>query len=863
MFGPAYIKGLLLISTLAFANVLANPSGVSVESSSPNLIIELNQDTEERVIDAALPTARQPDNKDWSVSKVHREVQFDSSLHSESILPGDTTYWQRLVFQANYEDDTVDQYVLSLTNPIINHLEVYLLDAQGNLVIQKSLGLLDQDYDAKAAHGAQSLAFQIGQNETLTLYLKKQSRSPAILLMDLKKDSVYQRSELNRYLFWGGIIAFLIGMAIYNGAIYAMAKSRSYLWYLAFYAVTFFYFGSIHGYGILLWPEWLQVWLGTHIMTLNFLLLWLVIRFAISFLDVKINAPKHFSLLIWFESVLGLGFMASFWIAEHKMVPMFSVIHIVGLTYSIWMAVTAYRNGFYPARFFLLSWSFVIIGSTIGLATYTGNLPLNFYTMHAFFIGSVFELLLLSIALADRIRYSEAQTIAQAYTDPRTNQPNLSFFKSERFDLPKSKFEDSQQLAVLLIQIEGVKNLLGLLGPNQMEVAYRKHIKEFENFLKTKEWIISYRLSENQPRYMVTLPGNQILIIVKYEGKLDSIVNQLLSVSDKSIKINEIETKFNFRIGVSQLFAPKNGGSKISFFSVNESYRQAQLALIHCEREKLNWMSFSDDQDEAMRSQLSILTDLRKAIVNSEFTIFVQPQFSLSDDALMGGEILVRWIHPEKGMVPPNDFIPIAEQTDNIYPITKIVIELSLRWLSELFQQYPELRDNFRLSINLSAHDIYRDDLITFIQEKTISHRIQPQSLNFEMTESAAMRDHGEFMRVINQLHSLGFGIALDDFGTGYSSMSYIQKMRVDEIKIDRSFVADIHKSKINQKIVKAIIQIADSTNAITVAEGIETEEERTTITQLGANYMQGFLTGRPIAAKDFAAQYLSKVPTV
>ncbi len=863
MFGTAYIKGLLLISTLTFATVLAKPLDDPADPSSRNLIIELTRDTDERVIDAALPTARQPENIDWSVSKVHREVPFDPFLHSESILPGDTTYWQRLVFQGNFEDANTHQYVLSFTNPIINHLEVYLLDENDELVAQKSLGLLDDDYDAKAAHGAQSLTFKISQKQRLTLYLKKQSRSPAILLIDLKKDDVYRNDELNRYLFWGGIIAFLIGMAIYNGAIYAMSRSRSYLWYLSFYAVTFFYFGAIHGYGILLWSESLQIWLGTHIMTLNFVLLWLVIRFAVSFLDAQTHAKKHFALLHWFEGILGLGFISSFWIAEHKMVPVFSVLHIAGLTYSIWMAVTAYRNGFYPARFFLLSWSFVILGSTIGLATYTGNLPLNFYTMHAFFIGSVFELLLLSIALADRIRYSEAQTITQAYTDPRTNQPNLSFFKSDRFDLLKSDFEEYQRLAVLLIQIEGVKNLLGLLGPNQMEIAYRKHINEFENFLKTKDWIISYRLSENEPRYMVTLPGNQILIIVKYETSVDSIVNQLLSIADKAVKINEIETKFNFRIGASELFAPKNGGSKVSFFSVNESYRQAQLALIHCEREKLNWMPFSDDQDEAMRSQLSILTDLRKAIVNSEFTIFVQPQFSLSDDALMGGEVLVRWIHPDKGMIPPNDFIPIAEQTDNIYPITKIVIELSLRWLSDLFQQYPDLRDNFRLSINLSAHDIYRDDLITFIQEKTTSHRIQPQSLIFEMTESAAMRDHGEFMRVINQLHSLGFGIALDDFGTGYSSMSYIQEMRVDEIKIDRSFVKDIHKSKINQKIVKAIIQIADSTNAITVAEGIETEKERTTITQLGANYMQGFLTGKPIDAKEFCAHYLSKVPTV
>jgi diguanylate cyclase len=779
--------------------------------------------------------------------------KFSINTFSKSLLPGEHISWQKISLRADLAKGQTKQLVLSLNNPIIRHLDVYLFDETGQRVAHQSFGSSDKTYSPKQARAAQDMHFSISDQQVLFLLIKKQSISPPILLIGLYEITAFEKFNLNRYMFWGGVIALLFGMGLYNGAIYSLTQNKAFSWYIAFYLISFFYFGAIHGFGSLLWSDAIQHWFVEHIMTMNFLLLWLVLRFSNVFLNAQQNAPKYHRWLLKLEWLIIIGLLTSLFVLEYKMIPFFALIQLVSSVFIVMLAVQCYRQGFFPARFFLLSWSFVLVGAGIGSATFLGVMPTSFISMHAFFFGVLIELLLLSVALADRIRYTESKAIIQAYTDPRTLQPNFSFFKSEYFQLPIIQKNNTQQYSMLLLQVEGVRNFLGLLGPNLMESAYRNHIANLEHFLQNRDWVVSFEVSPNIEKYMITLPGNHILVVVKTNNDLPEIIKSLLNLADLPMKLKEFEGNFNLRIGVAPLNQVNKANSSVTNPFIHEAYRQAQLALIHCENHSLKWCRFSREHDEIIREKLAIIADLREAVTSSQFEIYIQPQFSLSKHNLIGGEVLIRWFHPQRGMVSPAQFIPLAEQTDNIFAITKIVIEKSFSWFSHFPPSVSEQSHPFRLSINLSVQDIYRDELIPYISERLKHYQLNASHVVFEVTESAIIKDHTKFLAQISKLQALNFGIALDDFGTGYSSMSYMQKMNVDEIKIDLSFVRDIHLSTVNQKIVDAIIKMSQSTNAITVAEGIETEEELTVLKALGADAIQGYLSGKPVSAEEFS----------
>src|SRR5690606_14465743 len=247
------------------------------------------------------------------------------------------------------------------------------------------------------------------------------------------------------------------------------------------------------------------------------------------------------------------------------------------------------------------------------------------------------------------------------------------------------------------------------------------------------------------------------------------------------------------------------------------------------------------------------LSDLRQALTDDELSIHIQPQINMKDHQLVGGEVLVRWQHPRDGFISPAIFIPLAEQSQLMFDITRQVLQRTCQWL----QQQSTLPDNFQLSVNLSALDINDNRLLPLIRHCIQAYRIPPQRLLFEVTESAVMDDPERFLGVIRSLHEMGFRIAIDDFGTGYSSMTYLQRMNADEIKIDMCFVRNIDQSETNRNIVKAIVQLARATGAYTVAEGIETEAERAALQALQCEIAQGYLWSAPLPAAQFAERYL------
>lgn len=795
-------------------------------------------------VPAPLPTLREDTPL---AAETALQQAFTTAPYAASIQPSPHYYWYRLDIQAQLGDSGPRRFYLSTDTHILRHLDFYIFRGD-TLIQQQRNGLLDSA--PVADYTGIYLTLDLQANDQVTVLIRKQNDGPGILPLRLLSETAFAAEQQRLFMVWGAIVAVLLVLALYNALIYAMHPGPAYFWYLCFHSITFCYFSGIHGYGFWLWPDEVQRWLAQNVMPMNFLLLWLVLQFANTFLDARRHAPWHHRLLPWFSALCLPGAAIALWLPEYQVIPAFSVLQIVGTLFCLSMGVTALRNGFRPAVFFLLSWIFTGAGAGIGMATFIGLVPAHFLTMHAFVVGSVAELITLSVALADRIKFMENKALAQAFIDPQTNAPNFSFFKNKFPEQLNELQQRHPHLFLLVLDLHGFRELVGLLGPDVLKQAYDRHVERTVHLLQQRPWAVPVRTLQGKDAFFMSLPGGQEMLLVStrdpVERSVEPMIRELLKLADEAITVNDINSKIGFRIGCAA-FRPQQ-------HSIFECFRQAQIALLTAHRNKRPYEIFAGDQDIFIKHRLSLLSDLRLAIAEEALTIYIQPQIRLRDGALVGGEVLVRWQHPTEGFVSPSVFIPLAEQSQLIFDITRQVLQKTCSWL-----QQHTLPDDFHLSVNLSALDISDSRLLSLIRHCVHAYNVPPHRLLFEVTESAVLDDPERFLDVIQALHDMGFKIAIDDFGTGYSSMSYLQQMNADEIKIDIRFVRDIHASETNQNIVKAIVQLARATGAYTVAEGIETEAELAVLRALNCELAQGYLWSPALPAPVFVESYLQQ----
>jgi len=810
--------------------------------------VQVTADTEAVLLPTPLPTLQDeraiPDTA-WL------QATLGSDLYGASLKASPDTYWHRLTFTAAFNDPAPRTFFLVADTHILRYLGFFVF-RNGELVFEQREGLREiasrPEHDAHRHYHGIVVPLEMRDGDTTTILIRKQNDGPAILPLRLLDNDAFEVHQQHQFMTWGGLMAILLVLALYNALIYAMHPGLAYRWYLLFHSLTFFYFSALHGYGFLLWPDALQLTLAQNIMPMNFLLLWLVVQFTRAFLDTRNHNSPLDRIAGGLSWVYLPGAVLACFIPEYRLIPPFSVLQLVSWLLIVAMGIQALQRQFRPARYFLLSWLCTAAGAAIGLGTFVGALPANFFTLHAFALGTISELVLLSLALADRIKLMENHALALAFADPQTNAPNFSFFKNRFPEQLPALQQRYPNLFVIVLDLHGFRELVGLLGPDVLNLAYDRHVERSRNLLANRHWAVPIRTLERKDAWVMTLPGGQEMLLVNPGSQsLESvtpILKELLEMADQAITVNDINSKIGFRIGCAP-FRPEQ-------HSIFECFRQAQVALLTAHRNRQPWEINTGEQDVFIKRRLSLLSDLRQALVDDQLSIYIQPQISMRTQQLVGGEVLVRWQHPHEGFISPGVFIPLAEQSQLVFDITRQVLQKSCQWL-----QQSQLPDGFQLSVNLSALDINDNRLLPLIRHCIQTYNITPRRLLFEVTESAVMDDPQRFLSVIHSLHDMGFRIAIDDFGTGYSSMTYLQKMNADEIKIDICFVRDIDQSETNRNIVKAIVQLARATGAHTVAEGIETDAERKVLQALQCDVAQGYLWSPPLPAATFAERYL------
>lgn len=329
------------------------------------------------------------------------------------------------------------------------------------------------------------------------------------------------------------------------------------------------------------------------------------------------------------------------------------------------------------------------------------------------------------------------------------------------------------------------------------------------------------------------------LIVEQYSDPraLEHVCNKLINAMRRPFHFDQHELLLGASVGISVF--PDTAQD------VQTLINQADLAMHQAKRAGgNNFQFYSSDMRVASVEQLALETSLRKAIFKNEFVVHYQPKMDLGRNCITSVEALVRWQHPTMGLLPPKDFIPLAEETGLISAIGELVLERSCR---QAMQWYNSGLGDICVSVNLSAHQFRKGNVLEIVDRVLETTGLPAALLELELTESLIMEDLDKNIALLQALRTRGVALSLDDFGTGYSSLSYLKRFPIDTLKIDRSFITELDQSPDDAAITRAIIDMAHSLNLRVVAEGVETDSHLDILRGMGCDSIQGYLISRPV----------------
>lgn len=434
--------------------------------------------------------------------------------------------------------------------------------------------------------------------------------------------------------------------------------------------------------------------------------------------------------------------------------------------------------------------------------------------------------------VADRtamLRRTQAELEQMAKTDALTGLANRTLF-SERVQEAVTASEGAGNApAVLALDLDSFKSINDTLGHGAGDAV----LVEIASRLRS-----AVRATDTVAR----LGGDEFAVLIT--GATEDEILQIARRASERLQDS-------IRIGAETVWAMASIGVCISTpgCPAEELMRDADIAMYQAKaRGRNNIQLFHPDMLDAARERARITAELRNAVANGELALRYQPVVELASGSVTGIEALLRWHHPVHGIIMPDSFIGIAEETGLILELGPWVLHEGIAQIEHWNETAPDLTD-FRLHINLSAAELLRSDLLEDIRNTLGRHRVDPRRLVLEITETVLMSRGTAEEQVLGRLRELGIGLQIDDFGTGYSSISYLRTLPADTVKVDHSLIKDMGSDPQQQKFVAAILQLISSAGLVAIMEGIETAEQAAQLKAMGCLYGQGYYYGRPVPA--------------
>lgn len=431
----------------------------------------------------------------------------------------------------------------------------------------------------------------------------------------------------------------------------------------------------------------------------------------------------------------------------------------------------------------------------------------------------------------DRAR-AEARIQYMAHHDELTGLPNRALLQDRIDGAIASAQRRQSRTAVLMIDLDRFKHVNDSLGHQVGDVLLKEVAVRLHRCVRGSDTIA--RLGGDE--FVISLPD------IGFDTTASTVAAKVMHELEAPFYVRNQSLKMGASIGIS--LYPEDGDS------AHDLLRAADTAMYSAKKSgRGQYCYFTHELNQAAHEHLVLLSQLHHAIHNNEFELYYQPLYRLSDNCLTGAEALLRWNHPDRGVLAPGDFMYLLDEHGLMVETGHWVLQTACEHAAAWHQQGLSCR----VSVNLAADQFYRGNVLQSVKSALAASGLSASQLMLEFTETVLLHHSDSIIAIMHQLKRLGVQLSLDDFGTGYSSLSYLHRFPVDQLKIDRSFISGIDEHPSAMDIVTSIIQLASSLGIQSVAEGLETRAQQQTLTRLQCNFGQGYFLGHPMPVADFA----------
>ena len=431
--------------------------------------------------------------------------------------------------------------------------------------------------------------------------------------------------------------------------------------------------------------------------------------------------------------------------------------------------------------------------------------------------------------LADAIQSETMALEHQALHDPLTNMPNRKLFNKQLQKQINSCKHSGHTFILILSDLDRFKEINDTLGHHIGDIVLQKVADRIHETLINDDMV-------------ARLGGDEFGILLSHTSieQVDIILTKILNAFEQPFDIEGHHLDLALSMGVVEY--PLHGED------INILLQRADVAMYNAKNKRSGYSFYSASEDGHAISRLALAAELRKALNNNALRLFYQPKIDLPSGRIYGAEALLRWEHPERGFISPEDFIPLAEHTGLIQPITCWVMDTA----SKQCALWNSMGHKLLISINISTNCIHDARLPVKLNEIILGNKLSPDQITLEITENIFIKDPVRSKKIMDNINRMGVGLSIDDFGTGYSSLAYLKQLPVDELKIDKSFVMEMLEDENDEIIVRTTIDLAHNLGIRVVAEGVESLTVARRLKELNCDAAQGYYLGRPMEVEDF-----------
>lgn len=776
----------------------------------------------------------------------------------------------QVVNRSNLKDEST--WMLESSFPLLARFDVFVVE-NGTVTEQHQLGYEHKMHSRALPYRFFAQPLKLRPDVTYDIYINAARKNGNVQLpLKLSRPMTFFYNELISDYVYGLFFGIILAMVAYNFFLFIFVGNRAYFYYIAYIVFSYFTYQALTGYGFLLiWGDAPGV--NEYITQVTSVMaLVCALMFLRHFIKLK-QFSRWFDVYIQAMVSAGLCLIAvkmttSYFLSIHVVLYLgFATLTMPPIVFYCW------RKGSRAAGFFLFAWAALVIGLILYAALLMGWLPSNQLTNNAVLWGSAVEMISLSLGLADRInaerreKYSalqeqhkavvrlkeaEDRLMHRALHSRTTGLPNRTLLRStmdSMLELPRK-----QHFSLLLMSLNNFHEFNKTLGHTNGDAILYILTERLKNLSQNIANVIPIAGPNGEESHKVSsIEGVTFALLF---DELDTSVLQntalkLLRDIEQPFEYQNLTLDVDATAGIAS--CPEHGDNSETLL------RNAHIALEAASSTNEKLSVYSHDIDPYNARRISLLGELRNAIEKDSLQLYFQPQISLDTMQVSGAEVLIRWIHPEYGFIPPDEFIPLAERTGVIHPLTY--------WICRKAFEFKKLLDSqghdISLSINISARNLQDPHFKSQVCQFAEKENIQLQKIVMELTETAVMNDPDDALRVMGELSMAGIRLSIDDFGTGYSSLAYLKKLPVDEIKIDRSFVMEMANNSDDQVIVSTTLMMGHNLSLGVVAEGIEDEPTLRKLREMGCDMAQGYHIARPMPASDFFTWISNYRPSV